>query len=101
MRSMTMVLTVMIVGLSSAVASTQTTPVQTGDQATVWYLRHAGWAVRLWGTVTANRTDIDALRRGRDVLTTQLRSVSDDTADMRGQLNALTTHVLESEKDDE
>lgn len=61
----------------------------------------AGGAVLLWGTVTANRTDIDALRRGQDVLTTQLRSVSDDTAYMRGQLNALTTHVLESEEDDE
>ena len=61
----------------------------------------AGGAVLLWGTVTANRTDIDALRRGQDVLTTQLRSVSDDTAYMRGQLSALTTHVLESEKDDE
>jgi L-ascorbate metabolism protein UlaG (beta-lactamase superfamily) len=47
MRSVRIVLTVLIAGLLSAAASTQTTPVQASDQATVWYLRHAGWAVRL------------------------------------------------------
>ena len=57
--------------------------------------------VLLWGTGTDNRTEMDELRKGKDVLTTQLRSESDDNAYMRGQLSALTTHVLESEKDDE
>jgi L-ascorbate metabolism protein UlaG (beta-lactamase superfamily) len=38
---------VLIAGLLSTNASTQAVPGQGGDHATVWYLRHAGWAVRL------------------------------------------------------
>jgi L-ascorbate metabolism protein UlaG (beta-lactamase superfamily) len=48
MRSMTKVVAcVVIAGSSSTTASAQTVPAQGSDQATVWYLRHAGWAVRL------------------------------------------------------
>jgi L-ascorbate metabolism protein UlaG (beta-lactamase superfamily) len=38
---------VLITGLLSTLASSQADLGQGGDQATVWYLRHAGWAVRL------------------------------------------------------
>ncbi|UCC81957.1 MAG: MBL fold metallo-hydrolase [Gemmatimonadota bacterium] len=48
MRHMRKVLTcVMSAGLLSTAASAQSVPGQGDDQATVWYLRHAGWAVRL------------------------------------------------------
>jgi L-ascorbate metabolism protein UlaG (beta-lactamase superfamily) len=48
MRSMRVVLTcVLIAGSLSMPASAQRVPDQGGEQATVWYLRHAGWAVRL------------------------------------------------------
>jgi L-ascorbate metabolism protein UlaG (beta-lactamase superfamily) len=43
----TVVTCVLIAGLSSTTASAQTVTGQAGDQATVWYLRHSGWAVRL------------------------------------------------------
>jgi L-ascorbate metabolism protein UlaG (beta-lactamase superfamily) len=39
--------TVLIAGLVSTTARAQAVSVHGGDQATVWYLRHAGWAVRL------------------------------------------------------
>ena len=38
---------VLIAGLLSTTASAQAVPDRDGDQATVWYLRHAGWAVRV------------------------------------------------------
>jgi len=38
---------VLIAGLSSTSASGQAVPDRGGDEATVWYLRHAGWAVRI------------------------------------------------------
>jgi L-ascorbate metabolism protein UlaG (beta-lactamase superfamily) len=48
MGNMTKILTcVLIPALLSTTASAQAVPGQGGDQATVWYLRHAGWAVRL------------------------------------------------------
>jgi L-ascorbate metabolism protein UlaG (beta-lactamase superfamily) len=48
MRSMRVVLAcVLIAGSLSMPASAQLVPDQGDDQATVWYLRHAGWAVRL------------------------------------------------------
>ncbi len=48
MRNMRHVLTcVLVAGLLSTTASAQEVPGQGGDEATVWYLRHASWAVRL------------------------------------------------------
>jgi L-ascorbate metabolism protein UlaG (beta-lactamase superfamily) len=48
MRNMKTFLTyAVITGLVSTTTSAQVVPGQTDDQATVWYLRHAGWAVRL------------------------------------------------------
>ncbi|NIM51288.1 MAG: hypothetical protein GTO22_18895, partial [Gemmatimonadales bacterium] len=48
MRYISKLLTcVLIAGLSSTSASAQGLPDQGGDQATVWYLRHSGWAVRV------------------------------------------------------
>ena len=38
-------------GLLSAAASAQAVSGQASDQATVWYLRHTGWAVRLSGVL--------------------------------------------------
>jgi L-ascorbate metabolism protein UlaG (beta-lactamase superfamily) len=38
---------VLILGLSSTTAGAQAVPGHGDDQAIVWYLRHAGWAVRL------------------------------------------------------
>ena len=38
---------VLSAGLLSATAGAQAVPGQADDQATVWYLHHAGWAVRL------------------------------------------------------
>jgi L-ascorbate metabolism protein UlaG (beta-lactamase superfamily) len=37
---------ILIAGLLPTTASAQAVPDHAGDQATVWYLRHAGWAVR-------------------------------------------------------
>ena len=48
MRGIRKVLTYMLIaGLWSTTASAQAVPDQAGDQVSVWYLRHAGWAVRL------------------------------------------------------
>ena len=48
MSTMRTILTaVLIAGSVSTAASAQAVSVDDGDQATVWYLRHAGWAVRL------------------------------------------------------
>jgi L-ascorbate metabolism protein UlaG (beta-lactamase superfamily) len=48
MRNTSKALTcVLIAGGMSTAASAQAVPGHGGDQATVWYLRHAGWAVRL------------------------------------------------------
>lgn len=41
----------LVAGLLSTVASSQAAPGQADDQATVWYLRHAGYAVRLGETL--------------------------------------------------
>jgi L-ascorbate metabolism protein UlaG (beta-lactamase superfamily) len=38
---------VLFAGLMPTIASAQAVPGQGDDQATVWYLRHAGWAIRL------------------------------------------------------
>jgi L-ascorbate metabolism protein UlaG (beta-lactamase superfamily) len=70
MRNIREVLTcVLIAGLMSTTASAQAVPGQGGDQATVWYLRHAGWAVRLG----------DALLVFDYQEALQMEDVSDDT----------------------
>lgn len=38
---------VLMAGFLSTSASAQMVPGQAGDEATIWYLRHSGWAVRL------------------------------------------------------
>ena len=48
MRNMREVLTrVLIAGLLSTTANAPPVSGQPGDEATVWYMRHAGWAVRI------------------------------------------------------
>ncbi|UCG88030.1 MAG: hypothetical protein JSW71_05655, partial [Gemmatimonadota bacterium] len=43
----TILICVLIAASSLTTASGQVLPAEAGDRATVWYLRHAGWAVRL------------------------------------------------------
>ena len=58
-------------------------------------------AALFWGTVSANRADISSMQREVAQVREDVRTVSDDTAYMRGQLDALSTHILTGEKPDE
>ena len=61
----------------------------------------ASGAALFWGTVSANRADIDVLRTDMTAVKDDVAEVSDDTAYMRGQLDVITTHILTGDDPDE
>lgn len=54
-----------------------------------------------WGNVSANRTSIDVIKSDVAEIQSALREVSEDTSFMRGQMEIVTSTLLENEQDNE